>query len=79
MGPQRRVSSTYKQRKLRVCVETGEVRLVLRQLTRRLGNLPTSVKVQIQALSLLQLKALGEALLGFAQLSNLTDWLQSNS
>ena len=27
--------------------QTGEVRLVLRQLTRRLGTLPTSVKVQI--------------------------------
>jgi Domain of unknown function (DUF4351) len=57
----------------------GERSLVLRQLTRRLGTLPTSVEDQIQALELLQLEALGEALLDFAQLSDLTDWLQGNS
>ncbi len=53
--------------------------LVLRQLTRRLGTLPTSVEAQVQALDLPKLEALGEALLDFAQLSDLTDWLQGNS
>jgi predicted transposase YdaD len=57
----------------------GERALVLRQLTRRLGTLPTSVETQVQALALPQLEALGEALLDFAQLSDLTDWLQSHS
>jgi predicted transposase/invertase (TIGR01784 family) len=57
----------------------GERALVLRQLTRRLGTLPTSIEAQVQALALPQLEALGEALLDFAQLSDLTDWLQSHS
>jgi predicted transposase YdaD len=53
--------------------------LVLRQLTRRLGTLPISVEAQVQALVLPQLEVLCEALLDFFQLSDLTDWLQSNS
>jgi Domain of unknown function (DUF4351) len=57
----------------------GERALVLRQLIRKLGPLPTSVEAQVQALALPQLEALGEALLDFAQLSDLTDWLQSHS
>jgi hypothetical protein len=56
----------------------GERSLVLRQLTRRLGTLPMSAEAQVQALALPQLEALGEALLDFVQLSDLTDWLQSN-
>jgi predicted transposase/invertase (TIGR01784 family) len=56
----------------------GERSLVLRQLTRKFGILPTSVDAQVQALALPRLEALGEALLDFAQLSDLTDWLQSN-
>jgi predicted transposase YdaD len=57
----------------------GERSLVLRQLARRVGTLPTRVEAQVQALALPQLEALGEALLDFAQLSDLTDWLQSHS
>jgi hypothetical protein len=56
----------------------GERSLVLRQLTRRLGPLPTSMEAQVQALELPQLEALGEALLDFTQLSDLTNWLQGN-
>jgi predicted transposase YdaD len=57
----------------------GEQSLILRLLTRRLGTLPASVEAQVQALALPQLETLGEALLDFAQFSDLTDWLQSNS
>jgi predicted transposase YdaD len=59
-------------------VEEGRS-LILRQLTRKLGTLPTSVEAQVQALTLPQLEALGEALLDFAEMSDLTDWLQGNS
>jgi predicted transposase YdaD len=52
--------------------------LVLYQLTRRLGTLPTTVEEPVQALALPQLEALGEALLDFVQLSDLTDWLQGH-
>jgi Domain of unknown function (DUF4351) len=58
--------------------QIGEVRLVLRQLTRRLGTLPTSFEIQIQALSLPQLEALGEALLDFSEPGDLEKWLEGN-
>jgi predicted transposase/invertase (TIGR01784 family) len=60
--------------------QTGAVRearsLILRQLSRRVGTLPTTVEDQVQALVLLQLEALGEALLDFAGLDDLVRWLQ---
>jgi len=56
----------------------GERSLVLRLLARRVGTLPTSVAAQVQALELPQLEALGEALLDFAQLSDLINWLNDN-
>jgi predicted transposase YdaD len=54
----------------------GERSLVLRQLNRRFGTLPANVEAQIQALDLEQLEALGETLLDFVQLSDLSHWLQ---
>ena len=54
----------------------GERSLVLRQLVRRVGTLPTTIEAQVHALALPQLEALGEALLDFARLDDLTDWLQ---
>jgi predicted transposase YdaD len=56
----------------------GEQALILRQLNRRFGTLPTSVEAQVQALALPQIEALGEALLDFAQLSDLSNWLQEH-
>jgi predicted transposase/invertase (TIGR01784 family) len=50
--------------------------LILRQLSRRVGTLPTTVEAQVQALALPQLEALGEALLDFAGLDDLVRWLQ---
>jgi predicted transposase/invertase (TIGR01784 family) len=52
--------------------------LVLRQLQRRVGPVPSEVEAQVQSLGLLKIEALGEALLDFSQLSELTDWLQRN-
>jgi Domain of unknown function (DUF4351) len=57
----------------------GERVLILRQLARLVGILPTNTEAQIRALALPQLEALGEALLDFAQLDDLIDWLQENS
>lgn len=52
--------------------------LILRQLARRFGNLPSSTQAPIEALSLSQLEALGEALLSFASLEELQQWLDNN-
>ncbi len=57
--------------------EIGEQRersLILRLLTRRVGELPEPVRSRIATLSLEQLEALGEALLDFAGLADLQQW-----
>ncbi|WP_313888509.1 DUF4351 domain-containing protein [Nostoc spongiaeforme] len=52
--------------------------LVLRLLSRKLGELPQEVRSQIDVLSLTQLESLGEALLDFSSLLDLTNWLAQN-
>jgi flagellar biosynthesis/type III secretory pathway protein FliH len=55
--------------------QEGELTLVLRQLPLRVGKLTPEAEAQVRALSLVQLEALGEALLDFSQPSDLRDWL----
>ncbi len=59
--------------------ERGERSLILRQLTRRIGELSPEMRSQIQALSLPQLEALGEALLDFTKPEDLDEWMDSLS
>ncbi len=54
----------------------GEAKLVLRQLHRKVGQLPSDVEADIQALEIDQVEALGEALLDFSEVSDLKTWLQ---
>lgn len=49
--------------------------LILRLLPRRVGEMPESVRVQIDPLSITQLESLAEALLDFSNLSDLETWL----
>jgi len=56
----------------------GESTLVLRQLARRVGQISPEVLEQIQQLPLAQLEELGEALLDFGSMQDLTDWLQAH-
>ncbi|MBE9167050.1 Rpn family recombination-promoting nuclease/putative transposase [Pleurocapsales cyanobacterium LEGE 06147] len=51
--------------------------LILRQLTRRVGELPQQVREQIETLSLEQLEELGEALLDFTSVADLHSWLET--
>jgi hypothetical protein len=60
----------------RIGYERGQQELVLRQLQRRVGELPQEVKKQVQALSLQDLEALAEALLDFTAMGDLLNWLQ---
>jgi len=53
--------------------------LVLRLLARRIGELSPEMRSQIQALSLPQLEALGEALLDFTKPDDLDEWMRSRS
>ena len=57
--------------------QEGETLLVLRLLTRRFGTLSLELRSQIQQLSIEQLEELGEALLDFSSIRDLTDWLQN--
>lgn len=54
----------------------GQRSLILRQLTRRVGELPDRTLEPINALSIEQLELLGEALLDFTTIANLTHWLE---
>jgi predicted transposase/invertase (TIGR01784 family) len=55
--------------------EEGEKSLVLRQLNRRVGELPQEVRLRIESLPLEQLENLGEALLDFTSMADLDAWL----
>jgi hypothetical protein len=52
--------------------------LIIRQLNRKVGNLPESTVDQIQNLPLSDLDALGDVLLDFTQFSDLETWLRSH-
>jgi hypothetical protein len=56
-------------------LEKGQRSLVLRLLGRKVGNLSDHTLDRIQALSIHQLEALGEALLDFGAIADLTAWL----
>jgi hypothetical protein len=66
------------QEGLQLGLYQGEKSLVLRQLSRRIGNLPPNVVSRIEALSLPKLEILGEALLDFTGSDDLMIWLQEN-
>jgi hypothetical protein len=65
----------WEQRTREEGIQQGEKKLVLRLLTRQIGEVPEAVRSQIDQLSLTQLEALGEALLDFSSLSDLEGWL----
>jgi predicted transposase YdaD len=51
--------------------------LILRQLSRRVGILPSEVRSQLESLTLEQLESLGEALLDFSGSADLDRWLRT--
>jgi predicted transposase YdaD len=51
--------------------------LILRQLTRRVGELPQELPDRIETLSLEQLENLAEALLDFTCVADLSSWLEA--
>jgi predicted transposase/invertase (TIGR01784 family) len=57
--------------------QEGEQSLILRQLTRRIGDVSPILRSQIQSLSLSQLESLGEALLDFNNAEDLVKWLEA--
>jgi predicted transposase/invertase (TIGR01784 family) len=60
-------------------IKQGNVTLIVRQLERRVGPLSPEIQTRIGQLSTQQLENLGEALLDFASVSDLTSWLQAHN
>lgn len=58
--------------------ERGQSRLLMRQLTRLLGDPPTAVSAGIEQLSSAQLLELGEALFDFHSYADVEAWLKSH-
>ncbi len=59
-------------------IQEGEATLVLRILQRKLAAVPAAVAEEIRSLPPQRLEALGEALLEFQSLEDLTAWLASS-
>ncbi|WP_414528061.1 Rpn family recombination-promoting nuclease/putative transposase [Nodularia chucula] len=57
--------------------EEGERSLIIRLLTRRVGELSSDVLQRVETLSLEQLENLGEALLDFTSMADLQVWLET--
>jgi predicted transposase YdaD len=52
--------------------------LVVRQLTKKIGNLTPKVQAQVSSLSIDRVESLGEALLDFTSMADLEAWLSQN-
>ncbi|WP_041779886.1 Rpn family recombination-promoting nuclease/putative transposase [Allocoleopsis franciscana] len=57
-------------------IKEGQLKLVLRLLERRVGEISPDIQSRIRRLSIVQLENLGEAVLDFTSASDLTAWLQ---
>ena len=58
-------------------LEAGQ-RLVLKQLTRKLGNITPEVRSRVNSLEIDKLESLGEDLLDFTSIADLEAWLSQN-
>ena len=57
----------------------GEQALVLKQLTRKLGNINSEIRARVNSLKIERIESLGEDLLDFTQMSDLLAWLDVNN
>ncbi|MDZ8026600.1 MAG: DUF4351 domain-containing protein [Nostoc sp. DcaGUA01] len=57
-------------------LQQGELKIIQRQLTRRIGAITPELQQQLAGLSLTQLEDLAEALLDFSTEADLVAWLQ---
>ena len=60
-----------------VGLEEGKKALILRLLTKRFGQLPEEVRLQISSLPIAAVENLSEALLDFGSLADLQAWLEA--
>jgi Domain of unknown function (DUF4351) len=53
--------------------------MTLRVLVQRIGDMAPDLQIQVKALSPAQIDALGDALLGFTEPTDLVKWLADNA
>jgi predicted transposase YdaD len=58
--------------------QEGERSMVLKLLDRKLGTLPAEIRATVNTLSRPKLEALGEALLDFGSINDLSQWLENH-
>ena len=78
IGYDRGLSDGEASGKLKGQIE-GERSLILRLLDRKLGVLPDRTIDRINKLSITRLESLGEALLDFSAIEDLTTWLETHA
>jgi predicted transposase YdaD len=59
--------------------QEGEQSLILRLLSRRIGQIDPQTEARILTLSVVELESLGEALLDFSSPNDLDNWLRSQN
>ncbi len=59
-------------------IREGEINLLVKQLTRRLGALSLEEETEVRSLNVTQLENLGEAILDFQSREDFTSWLKNN-
>lgn len=59
--------------------KTAQISLILRQMVKRLGTIESETENRIRQLSIQELENLGDAVLDFKNMSDLTTWLQTYS
>jgi predicted transposase YdaD len=59
--------------------QEGQKKTILRQLSRKFGQISLELRSQIEALDTLQLENLTEALLDFASVGDLESWLRDRA
>jgi predicted transposase/invertase (TIGR01784 family) len=77
LGTELQQTRVYQEAKADGRTEEGQL-LVMKQLTRKLGNISPEVRSRVTSLTIDLLESLGEDLLDFTQISDLLAWLDMN-
>ncbi len=77
LGIELQQTRVYQEAKADGRTEEGQA-LVLKQLTRKLGNTTPEIRSRVNSLTIEQLESLGEDLLDFTQMSDLLAWLDAH-
>ncbi len=59
-------------------LQKAALRLIIRQLTRRFGDIAPEIEQRIRSLSTAELENLGETLLDFSNINDLISWLENS-